>query len=524
MNKSFIFQIYPIYCFSISADRMGVMAITHEQIGPFCACFYKTKDKMDGKTIYSMFSHWVSVQPEALAVVEDGRSATYRDLDVMANGLMSKFYSRQYPAVGIVMSHGIGMIVAMLAVLKSGAAYVPAEPSLPEERIKYMMRTAGVDFIITDDFCRDLPDAQPLPDRSVPDGAAYILYTSGTSGRPKGVVVENHSVVNYAGAFEHEFHVAPGDVMLQYSICSFDIFVEEVFTTLLNGATLAVPSRKVKEGSLADLMDFCERHGVTEISGFPYLLADMNRYHRFPSKLRLLISGGDVIRASYVSWLKDRDFVIYNTYGPSETTVCATYFRVDNADPLDDGTFPIGKAVGGVEVRILDQNLNEVPEGETGEICILGEGVSRGYIGNPPEQENFVTSGSGRRMYRSGDLGYLLPDGNIAFLRRKDRQVMILGKRVEPEEVENVLNESPCVERGVVRAFTDDRGLAYLAAYFVPSHKNCRISRIKSFLRSRLADFMVPEFFVRMDEIPLTRRGKVCDRALPVVMKEGVSE
>lgn len=476
---------------------------------------------MDRKTIYSIFSQWVSRQPDATAVVEDGRSVTYRELDAMSNNIMSKFYAERYSAVGIVMSHGIEMIAAILAVLKSGAAYVPAEPSLPKDRIDYMMRTAGVDFIITDGYCRDFPEARPLPDRSAPEGVAYILYTSGTSGRPKGVMVENHSVVNYAEAFEREFHVAPGDVMLQYSICSFDIFVEEVFTTLLNGATLAVPSAKVKDGSLADLMAFCERHGVTEISGFPYLHADMNRYHCYPSKLRLLISGGDVIRASYISWLKDRDFVIYNTYGPSETTVCATYCRVDNAKPLEDGTFPVGKAVKGVGVKILDDNLNEVPEGQTGEICILGEGVSRGYTGNPPEQKNFVTLDDGTRLYRSGDLGYMLADGNIAFLHRKDRQVMILGKRVEPEEVENVLNESPCVERGVVRAYTDEQGMAYLTAYFVPSHKNCHISRIKAFLSSRLADFMVPEFFVKMEEIPLTRRGKVNDRALPVVMKEG---
>ena len=480
---------------------------------------------MERKTIYGRFHEWVECQPEVTAVTEDGRSATYRELDAMADAILAKFAERRYPFVGIVMSHGIEMIAAMLAVLKSGAAYVPAEPTLPKERIDYMMRTAGVELVITDEFCRDLPKvATPLPDRSTSDGIAYVLYTSGTTGRPKGVVVENHSVVNYAEAFEREFHVAPGDVMLQCSICSFDIFVEEVFTTMLNGATLAIPSKRVKNGSLADLMRFCERHGVTEISGFPYLLADMNRYRTYPSKLRLLISGGDVIRAAYISWLKDRDFVIYNTYGPSETTVCATYFRVDNAEPLDDGTYPVGFPVKGVEVRILDDNLREVPDGETGEICIFGEGVSRGYLGNPPEQENFVTLADGRRLYRSGDLGYRLPDGNIAFLRRKDRQVMILGRRVEPEEVENVLNESPCVERGVVRAFTDEQGLAYLTAYFVPSHKNCRIGRIKRFLADRLADYMVPEFFVKMDEIPLTKRGKVNDRALPVVMKEGVPE
>lgn len=472
---------------------------------------------MDKRTIYSRFHQWASVHPDSIAVAEDGRSATYRELDMMADAIMSKFYTKRYSAVGIVMRHSIEMIAAMLAVVKSGAAYVPAEPLLPRKRIDYMMHAAGAEFIITDACCRNLPAPQPLADRSVPDGVAYILYTSGTSGRPKGVVVENHSVVNYAEAFEHEFHIGPGDVMLQYSICSFDIFVEEVFSALLNGATLAIPSKEIHEGSLSALMDFCGRHGVTVISGFPYLLADMNRYHCYPGKLRLLISGGDVIRASYITWLKEQNFVIYNTYGPSETTVCATYFRIDNAEPLDDGTYPVGKAVRGVDVKILDDELTEVPDGETGEICISGEGVAQGYLGNPPEQINFATCGDGTRMYRSGDLGYRLPDGGIAFLRRKDRQVMILGRRVEPEEVENVLNESPCVERGVVRAYTDEEGLAYLTAYFVPSHKNCQVSRIKKFLRSRLADFMVPEFFVRMDEIPLTVRGKVNDRALPVV-------
>lgn len=475
-------------------------------------------------TIYSRFAQIVKLFPDAPAVVEADRSISYKELDILADRIMNKFADAGYSYIGIVMSHGIEMIAAILAVLKSGAAYVPAEPSLPKDRIDYMMNCAGVSLIITDDYCRDLPSAANLPDRSRPDGIAYVLYTSGTTGKPKGVLVENHSVVNYAEAFEAEFHVAPGDVMLQFSICAFDIFVEEVFTTLLNGAALAIPPRSVHDGNIEALMDFCERHGVTIISGFPYLLADMNRHRRFPSKLRVLISGGDVVRESYITWLKNHDFVIYNTYGPSETTVCATYYRIDNVPALDDGTYPVGKAIKGVEVKILDKDLEELPPGKTGEICIFGEGVSDGYIGNPPEQENFVTWHDGRRMYRSGDLGYALPDGNIAFLHRRDKQVMILGKRVEPDEVENVLNESPCVERGVVRAYTDEQGLAYLTAYIVLSHKYCKVSRIRNFLKSKLADFMIPEFFVKMEEIPLTPRGKVDNHALPVVMKEGTLE
>lgn len=476
---------------------------------------------MGKRTIYSRFREMVAKYPEMTAVIEDGAKLTYSELDVLANSIAAGFYNQKPKCVGIVMSHGVLQIAAMLAVLKSGAAYVPAEPALPHDRIRYMMKTAGASIVITDEYCRNIPPApEDLPDRSTPDGAAYILYTSGTSGKPKGVVVENHSVVNYSEAFEEEFHTGPGDIMLQYSICSFDIFVEEVYTTLLNGAAVAIPPKEVAKGSLADLMAFVERHGVTIVDGFPYLLAEMNKLDSIPSSVNLIISGGDVIRGSYITHLRNRGIRIYNTYGPSETTVCSNYYRIDDAKPLDDGTFPIGKPVKGVEVKIMDPSLREVPPGEVGEICILGEGVSRGYIGNPPEQKNFVTLPDGSRMYRSGDLGYLLPDGNLAFVHRCDDQVMILGRRVEPEEVENVLNTCPVVERGVVRAFLDDGGLHYLIAYVIPG-ENCALREVREWLKSKLADFMVPEFFVKMRQIPLTPRGKVDVKALPVVMKEG---
>lgn len=147
--------------------------------------------------------------------------------------------------------------------------------------------------------------------------------------------------------------------------------------------------------------------------------------------------------------------------------------------------------------------------------------MARGYIGNPPEQNNFVALADGTRFYRSGDMGYFMPDGNLVFLHRKDDQVMILGRRVEPEEVENVLNESPEVERGIVRPFTDENGLPYLVAYFIPAGREYSLHAIKSWLNSELADFMVPEFFVAVKDIPLNRHGKVDVEALPVVLKEG---
>lgn len=473
-------------------------------------------------TIYSRFKEQVTLQPDLPAVLEDGARVTFAQLDALADRILSKFHKKEPHMVGIVMHHGVLQIAAMLAVLKSGAGYVPAEPGLPKNRIDYMMRQAGVELMIDDAFCCDLPDnVEAFPDRSKPSDIAYILFTSGTSGVPKGVVVENRSVVNYAEAFEVEMKVGPGDVMLQFSVCSFDIFVEEVFASLLNGVTLAIPSWNIHEGPMEGVMDFCRRHGVTILDGFPYMIADLNREPSLmPDTIRLIISGGDVIRGTYITNLKGKGVRIYNTYGPSETTVCATYFRIDNSEPLADGTFPVGTPVKGVKVRILSQGLEEVKDGETGEICILGEGVSRGYLGNPPEQANFITLPNGERMYRSGDMGYRLPDGNIAFLHRLDDQVMILGRRVEPEEVENVLNGCKEIERGIVRAFKDDRGLHFLVAYFVPG-EGFSIRDLKDHLRSRLADFMIPEFFIALDRIPITHRGKVDVQALPKVMKEG---
>lgn len=471
-------------------------------------------------TIYSRFREVADRYPDALAVAEDGENVTFSELDRLIDRIADKIGPKGRNLIGISMSHGINQVAAMLAVLKLGAGYVPAEPALPKARIEYMMQMAGVKLIIDDTFCTDLPEPQsPVPDRSLPDGIAYVLFTSGTTGRPKGVVVENHSVVNYAEAFEKEMKIGVGDVMLQFSVCSFDIFVEEVFASLLNGAALAIPTVEIHEGPLEDLMEFCRRHNVTILDGFPYFVDRINhRPDLLPPSVNLIISGGDVIRANYITNLSNRGIRIYNTYGPSETTVCSNYYRVDNAEPLADGTFPVGKSVKGVAVCILDENLKPVAKGETGEICIFGEGVSRGYLGNPPEQSNFVTDANGLRFYRSGDLGYELPDGNIAFLHRRDDQVMILGQRVEPEEVENILNEFPGVEKGIVRAFLDGQSLHYLVAYVVPD-EGFIFKDLKNWMESHLPGFMIPEFFIAVTDIPITHRGKVDVKALPKPLK-----
>lgn len=487
-------------------------------------------------TIYSLFQNVVAAHRQELAILENGRTMTFGELSDLVDRIACSF-PKEISSIGIVMRHRAEMIASILAVLKCGARYVPAEPDFPTKRIRYMMVEAGVDFVLTEQAFTDKLDGFPLrltdceicgvetpaeerTDVQDSDRPAYVLYTSGTTGRPKGVCVANRNVCHYVRAFANEFHPGPGDIMLQYSVCSFDIFVEEVFTSLLNGAALAIPTEEEK-ATVDSLMKFVEKHHVTILSGFPYLLAEMNHLPKIPSSLRLLISGGDVLRGVYVDRLLEQAEV-YNTYGPSETTVCASYYRCNGGTVLADGTYPIGHPVKGAEIRILDQNGKERPAGETGEICIYGGGVSLGYIGDHAEENRaFEKLPDGRVMYRSGDLGYFLPNGELAFLHRKDTQIMIYGKRVEVSEVESRLYQCRNVQQAVVRAFTDEDGLSYMTAYVVPADQNLKVSEVRKELAENLTDFMIPEFFVKMPRIPLNTNGKPDVTKLPVVMKAG---
>ncbi|MCD8118722.1 MAG: amino acid adenylation domain-containing protein [Lachnospiraceae bacterium] len=507
---------------------------------------------MRSRNIYDNFKEIVEKTPNQTAIVEEDRALTYAQLDRRGGVIASGFPSRE-KFIGIVVDHGADLVASILAVLKTGAAYVPAEPDFPEERIRFMMKESGVGFVLTQKkyreklqgmpllFLEDLVDhatvqtakqtaydamADTTAAESDTEGAvggdslAYVLYTSGSTGVPKGVCVTNANVCHYVRAFQKEFRPAVGDVMLQYSVCSFDIFVEEVFTTLLSGTALAIPADHTK-ADMNYLMDFVREKKVTIISGFPYLMMEMNRLPEIPSSLRLLISGGDVLRESYVDHLLPQ-VTVYNTYGPSETTVCCSYFRCNGEKALEDGTYPVGRPVTGAEIYLLDEDGNPVSEGSVGEICIAGEGVSKGYL-DPAKNQMYFMGEDGKRAYRSGDLGQMLPDGNLAFLHRKDSQVMILGKRVEPEEVENVLCDCEEVQTAVVRPNTDEHGLSYLTAYVVPETDRFVLSEVRQKLSRYLTPYMIPEYFVILDHIPLTPNGKPDLKSLPVVLKEGVA-
>lgn len=485
-------------------------------------------------TIDALFENVVKAHRDAPAILENDRTLTFGELSEMAEKTLAIF-PKKAKTVGIVLEHGALMIAAILAVLRCGGCYIPAEPLFPTGRIHHMMTEAKVDFILTERHLADklagfslcfLDGARATPrslQKSTPgitaDTPAYVLYTSGTTGRPKGVCVTHQNVCHYVRAFANEFHPAPGDRMLQYSPCTFDIFVEEIFASLLNGAALAIPDESDK-ADVFSLMRFVERHGVTMLSGFPYLLAELNRLPKIPSSLRLLISGGDVLRGTYVDKLLQKAQV-YNTYGPSETTVCASYYRCNDGYILPDGTYPIGRPVQGATIEILDEHGKPVPKGSVGEICISGGGVSLGYIGDHAEENRaFARTADGGVLYHSGDMGQVLPDGNIAFHGRRDSQIMIYGKRVEVSEVESWLSQCAGVRQALVRAFQDEDGLAYMTAYVV-GDDTLKLSKVRQELSHNLTSFMIPEYFVKLRQIPLGLNGKPDERRLPVVMKAG---
>lgn len=490
---------------------------------------------MNQNVIYEILHDKIKAAPNNAAVFDEERSLTGMELERLIDTIAVRIPKNAH-RVGIMMEHTVEMIAAIFAVLKTGKAYVPVEPFFPQERIEFMMNDADADIIITNSIYKEKIGNFPcicidpgmkaehvsVDSSAAPDDLAYILYTSGSTGKPKGVAVRNRNVCHYVRAFQHEFHPNETDTMLQYSVCSFDILVEEVFTTLLSGAVLAIPSAETKE-NMHTLMEFVGNHHITEISGFPYLLLEMNHLPHIPKSLKLLISGGDILRASYITNLVDK-VEIYNTYGPSETTVCASYYRCNDVKPLADGTYPVGKSILGTQIEILDEHLVPVKPGEIGEICILGDGVSAGYTGNRKiENEAFVTRQDGSVLYRSGDLGYFLPDGNIAFLHRKDTQVMILGKRVEPVEVESVLCKCSEIEKAVVRPYTDEQNLSYMVAYIVLKQPEANLSTLKKEMARFLPNYMIPEFFVKMNDLPLNANGKVDNKSLPVIMKEGAA-
>ncbi|MCM1077686.1 MAG: AMP-binding protein [Bacteroides sp.] len=486
-------------------------------------------------TIYSRFKELVNNDPDHPAVIDERTCVTYSGLDRLVDSLISRFPSFIPARVGIVMDHSVEMVAAMMAVIKSGAAFVAIEPDFPPGRLVTFLVENGVDFVITqenyasllNDFSRLIigpeiyidPALHPLPDRSCADRPAYIIYTSTPDGYPLGVAVGNSAVIHFAESFKKTYNISGDDILLQFSACIMNIFIQEVFGALLSGAVIAIPSAETRNDP-EKLVKFIDNQYVTVISGFPYLMMELNAIKALPITVRLLISSGEALRAASIEHLLEQ-VTVYTTYGPPEATVSVTTYCCNTGVVLPDGSFPIGKPMNGTDIMILDCDLREVPQGQEGEICLVGDGLADYYTGDHrADLKPFVTLADGRRVFRTGDMGRQLADGNYVYLRRKNSEVNILGKKVVTGEVERAILKSDEVENCAVVHYTDEQGSAYLVAYVVPKTKSFRLSWVKNTLAQYVPHYMIPEFFVLLKALPTDAAGEVNPLALPVVLKD----
>ncbi|MEC4019297.1 non-ribosomal peptide synthetase [Streptomyces sp. H27-D2] len=495
-----------------------------------------------------LFEAQVKRAPAATALVfDDGaevvQTLSYQDLNSRANQLARYLIDRgvgPQQFVAIALPRSVQSVVATLAVLKAGAAYLPLDVDYPAARIGFMLDDARPALLLTS---RETPPS--LPDRGIPRivldrdetqraiglgretdvsdaerlrplpaaSPAYVIYTSGSTGRPKGVVVTHSGISGVVQAQVRRFGVTDASRVLQFASHSFDSAVWELCGGLLTGAALVMaPAERTAPGPALSVL--IERHGVTHATLPPAALAVMEPGD-VPSLTSLIVSGeassGETVRR----WSTGRRFI--NGYGPTETTVCATL-----SSPLSgDGTPPIGRPTVNARAYVLDRDLCLVPPGVAGELHVAGAGVARGYLNLPGlTAERFVANPYGEpgtRMYRTGDTVRWNHDGELEFIGRIDGQVKIRGFRIEPGEIEAVLGSHPGVAQAVVIPRKDDRGSTYVAAYAVPTSDAADLDGLT--LRARLADllpdYMVPSAVMVLDALPLTTTGKVDRRALP---------
>lgn len=487
-------------------------------------------------TIAVLFEQQCAQTPDAIAVAAGNRELSYRQLDEDSNRLARRLQSLGVgpeTLVGVAMGRSEMLAISLLAILKAGGAYVPLDPSFPKERLSWVIEDSAMPVILTTSNLRaclplsashtieldtqacelDLDSSAAVVSQATSRNLAYVMYTSGSTGKPKGVMVENGNIVNFFVGMDRAIGSEPG-VWLAVTSISFDISVLELLWTLTRGFKVVIHGDQ-GTGVLADEI---VRHNVTHLQMTPslarMLTLDLRAYAAL-GRLKQLLLGGEAVPASLIRQVR-RVFTgqIFNMYGPTETTIWSTTYPVEEAGT----TVPIGRPIANTQVYLLDAHLKPVEEGEIGELFLGGDGVARGYWKRPDLTEaRFLTipSLSAGRLYRTGDLARCLPDGNIEFLGRADYQVKIRGHRIEPGEIEALLEQSPGVRQAVVVVREDKADDKRLVAYLVADATGPEsAAALRATLTAKLPDYMLPSALVFLPELPLTDNGKVDRKAL----------
>jgi amino acid adenylation domain-containing protein len=499
------------------------------------------------KGVHELIEAQAERSPDAVAVVEGKRQLTYRELNERANQLAhllrEKKIGKDVP-VGVCLRRSLELAVSLLGVMKAGGACLPLDPEYPQDRLAYMLEDSQAPVLITQPELLDgvagnkreilhfSLDGKLLEGKSTQnlngssaDDLAYIIYTSGSTGKPRGVMLSHRGFVNHNTAAAKLYDIRSTDRVLQFASISFDIAVEEILPTWVVGGTLVFrPDQMSLAG--ADFLRWAKQQRISVLdlptAYWHELVRELAESGgRLPECLRTLIVGGEKASSSaFDSWLKAGGDRVrwFNTYGPTETSVIATSYEPDPKKPFPSN-LPIGRPIANTRLYILDHDLQPVAIGAAGELHIGGPGVARGYL-NRPEMtaEKFIQDPFSRepeaRLYKTGDLVRYLPDGNIEFIGRTDFQVKIRGFRVELGEIDAVLEKHPGVAGAVVLAH-ETKGEKRLTAYVVPAQPVPTSGDLRTFLKNRLPEYMVPASFVFLESFPLTPNGKVDRRALP---------
>ena len=486
------------------------------------------------KTMHELFEEQVKRTPQNIAVAYENNKLTYNELNEKANCLAG--YLRENGVgpesiVGLILDKSLEMIIAIIGILKAGGAFLPIDSQYPEERIKYMLEDSKARILLTQSSLIEKISALTFDGKIIDvndekyyqysccnidninsvNDLAYVIYTSGSTGRPKGVAINNRGMINSILFMADAFNIQEGERELQFASYSFDASVCEIFTALIKGAELYIPSREVINNT-KQMQEYLIKNKITAaIFPPPYL---NNLEYDKKMQLKTLITAGSETTSELLDkWKNDVAYV--NAYGPTETSICAATWQYSNEGSLR--RVPIGRPIDNTNIYIVDKNNKLQPIGIPGELCVSGEGLARGYLNRPElTTEKFVENPftAGTRMYRTGDLARWLPDGNIEFLGRIDQQVKIRGFRIELGEIENQLLKNESIREAAVLDKQDEQGDKYLCAYIV-SEREIAVSELRKSLARVLPDYMIPEYFMRIGEIPLTPNGKINRRALP---------
>ncbi|MBE9031360.1 amino acid adenylation domain-containing protein [filamentous cyanobacterium LEGE 11480] len=501
----------------------------------------------DGFRVHELVEAQADRTPTATAVVFADQRLTYQQLNQAANQLAHYLKTQGVSpgmTLGICVERSLEMVVGLLATLKAGAAYVPLDPEYPQERLAFMLQDSGVSILLTQHHLRTLiPDCQarvlclesdaylwtsldqanPSCDISA-DDLVYIMYTSGTTGQPKGVMISHHAACNHLYWRQDYFGLETSDRVLQKASLNFDDSFWEIFEPLTVGAQLVI-TQPGEHGNIPYLIETIIQHQITALCLVPSLLqvfvedADVERC----TTLRRVTTGGERLSKGLQQRFFERlDASLHNGYGPTEATVAVTYWSCQREDTLS--TVPIGRPISNAQIYLLDAQCQPVPIGVPGELYIGGVSLASGYLNRPDltaerfiEVPSHLPEISSARLYKTGDRARHRADGTIEFLGRVDHQVKIRGLRVELGEIEATLREHPQVQETVVVARTDEVKGQYLLAYLVVTGETDTLKQtLRSFLKRRLPDYMLPSALIWITAIPLKPNGKIDYQSLPM--------